>query len=316
MVWSVIEPGEPEGVEAAAEADDAEAAVEADDPEAAVEADDAEPAVEADRGADPAESAAGHGGHPRQVAAPGHHDDGGHPRHPGHVGDQTRARILDVALELIADRGFAATSTREIAERLGFTKAALYYHFRTKDDLLAAIVGTVMTDLETLVERGQGARTPEERRELVEGYVHLVQAHADLIRVLASDPSVKQSAGLHDAMPIFRRLGRPLAGADEPDAAQRIRVRAALMAIHGVLVYAQPGEDPEVSRAAAIDAACAVLGLPGARQGEHGDQGDRVDHDEQGDRGEREDHGDQGEQGERVDHGDQGEQGAQTERSQ
>ena len=306
MVWSVIEPGEPEGAEAAAEADDAEAAAEADDAEAAgepegaeaaAEADDAEAAGEADRGADPAESAAGHvghrqvaasghpdhGGHPRQVAASGHPDDGGHPRHPGHVGDQTRARILDVALELIADRGFAATSTREIAERLGFTKAALYYHFRTKDDLLAAIVGTVMADLETLVERGQGARTPEERRELVEGYVHLVQAHADLIRVLASDPSVKKSAGLHDAMPIFRRLGRPLAGADEPDAAQRIRVRAALMAIHGVLVYAQPGEDPEVSRAAAIDAACAVLGLPGARQGDRGDQGDQVDHDEQGD---------------------------------
>ena len=42
-----------------------------------------------------------------------------------HAGDQTRARILDVALELIADRGFAATSTREIAERLGVTKAAL-----------------------------------------------------------------------------------------------------------------------------------------------------------------------------------------------
>jgi AcrR family transcriptional regulator len=264
MVWSVIEPGEPEG---AAGANDAEAAAGADDAEAA------------ERGADPV-AVAGHVGDPRQVG--GHPDDGGHPRHPGHVGDQTRARILDVALELIADRGFAATSTREIAERLGLTKAALYYHFRTKDDLLAAIVGTVMADLETLAERGQGARTPEERRGLVEGYVHLVQAHADLIRVLASDPSVKQSAGLHDAMPIFRRLGRPLAGTDEPDAAQRIRVRAALMAIHGVLVYAQPGEDPEVSRAAAIDAACAVLGLPRARQGERGAHGERGDHGEQG----------------------------------
>ena len=56
---------------------------------------------------------------------------------PAH--DDTRARILKAALHLFAEHGFAGTSTREISERLGFTKAALYYHFRTKDDLLAAI---------------------------------------------------------------------------------------------------------------------------------------------------------------------------------
>ena len=39
--------------------------------------------------------------------------------------DETRDRILEVTLQLIADHGFAATSTREISERLGFTKAAL-----------------------------------------------------------------------------------------------------------------------------------------------------------------------------------------------
>ncbi len=183
--------------------------------------------------------------------------------HGAHAGDQTRARILDVALELIADRGFAATSTREIAERLGLTKAALYYHFRTKDDLLAAIVGTAMADLEALIQRGQGGLTPDERRDLVVRYVHMVETHAKLIRVLASDPSVKESAGLHDAMPMFRTLVHLLAGTDDPDTAQRTRVRAALTAIHGALVYAQPGDDPEVARATAIEAAWAVLGLSG-----------------------------------------------------
>src|SRR5262245_44199063 len=53
---------------------------------------------------------------------------------------ETRARILATAVELIAEKGFAATTTRELSERLGFTKAALYYHFRTKDDLLVALV--------------------------------------------------------------------------------------------------------------------------------------------------------------------------------
>jgi AcrR family transcriptional regulator len=48
----------------------------------------------------------------------------------------TRERILDVALELFTEQGYDKTSLREIAERLGVTKAALYYHFERKEDLL------------------------------------------------------------------------------------------------------------------------------------------------------------------------------------
>jgi AcrR family transcriptional regulator len=47
-----------------------------------------------------------------------------------------RERILDVALELFNEQGYDKTSLREIAERLGVTKAALYYHFERKEDIL------------------------------------------------------------------------------------------------------------------------------------------------------------------------------------
>jgi AcrR family transcriptional regulator len=180
--------------------------------------------------------------------------------HP-HPGDQTRARILQVALELIADRGYAATSTREIAERLGFTKAALYYHFRTKDDLLAALVAPVLGELEALIAEACADGSQDACRHLVVGYVDLVGRHADLIRVLASDPSVKESAGLHTAMPLFRRLVPLLAGTASPDGSQRARVRAALAAVHGALVPAQPDDDPEMLRSTAVEVACAALGL-------------------------------------------------------
>jgi AcrR family transcriptional regulator len=193
----------------------------------------------------------------------------GHGHGHAHAGDQTRARILSVALELIADHGFSATSTREIAERLGFTKAALYYHFRTKDDLLAALVGPAKAELGALIEGAADDGSPEARREFVVGYVDLVARHADLIRVLASDPSVKESAGLHTVVPLFRRLIPLLAGVDEPDTAQRTRVRAALSGVHGALVHAQPDDDAAVVRATAIDVACAALGLaPVARKKE------------------------------------------------
>src|ERR1700685_664601 len=48
----------------------------------------------------------------------------------------TRERILDIALELFAEQGYEKTSLRDIAERLGTTKAALYYHFERKQDIL------------------------------------------------------------------------------------------------------------------------------------------------------------------------------------
>lgn len=51
----------------------------------------------------------------------------------------TRDRILDVALDLFADQGYDGTSLREIAERLDVTKAAIYYHFESKDDILLAL---------------------------------------------------------------------------------------------------------------------------------------------------------------------------------
>src|SRR5271163_4609911 len=50
----------------------------------------------------------------------------------------TRERILDIALDLFIEKGFDKTSLREIAEKLGFSKAALYYHFASKDDILEA----------------------------------------------------------------------------------------------------------------------------------------------------------------------------------
>jgi AcrR family transcriptional regulator len=51
----------------------------------------------------------------------------------------TRERILDIALELFTTNGYETTSLREIAEHLGYSKAAIYYHFKSKDDILIAL---------------------------------------------------------------------------------------------------------------------------------------------------------------------------------
>ncbi len=52
---------------------------------------------------------------------------------------QTRERILDAALDLFVEKGYEATSLREIASQVGISKAALYYHFPSKGDILLAL---------------------------------------------------------------------------------------------------------------------------------------------------------------------------------
>ena len=59
---------------------------------------------------------------------------------PGPAGhDSTRARILWIALDLFTTQGYDKTSMRQIAERLGFSKVAIYYHFASKEDILMAL---------------------------------------------------------------------------------------------------------------------------------------------------------------------------------
>lgn len=185
--------------------------------------------------------------------------------HAAHSGEETRARILHVALELIADNGFAGTTTREIAERLGFTKAALYYHFHTKDELLEAILEPVLDEVETLVRAARDAARGGGRscapRRLLEGYVALVATHADLIRVLYNDPSVKQCSALLAVVPLFEAMVPLLADCDEPGTVERTRVRAALGAVHSAILHARPGDDADDVRQTAIESACGALGL-------------------------------------------------------
>ncbi|HTW03701.1 MAG TPA: TetR family transcriptional regulator [Streptosporangiaceae bacterium] len=61
------------------------------------------------------------------------------PARDDQAGPSTRERILDVAMDLFTDQGFDATSMREIAERLGISKPAIYYHFASKEEILMAL---------------------------------------------------------------------------------------------------------------------------------------------------------------------------------
>ena len=76
--------------------------------------------------------------------------------HAGRRGD-TRARIQQVALKLFAEQGYERTSLREIAERLGVTKAALYYHFKSKEDIVRSFTEDYFARLDALIHDAHSA---------------------------------------------------------------------------------------------------------------------------------------------------------------
>jgi AcrR family transcriptional regulator len=179
--------------------------------------------------------------------------------------EDTRSRILDVARELFATHGFAKTSTRELSERLGFTKAALYYHFRTKDELLAALVEPAIAELRRLLDQAPDRITTPVRRMALEGYVDLVAANQDLVRVISQDPAALQSPALADVPVVYDRLMRLLSGSDNPGVVELTRSRAALACVDAGMSRAAETDDMDSVRYATVLAACGALGIPAPR---------------------------------------------------
>src|ERR1700744_3270312 len=106
----------------------------------------------------------------------------------------TRSRAQKVALELFAEQGYEKTSLREIAERLGVTKAALYYHFKSKEDIVHSFTDDYFAELDALLEWAKDQPPGEARRhELLDRYVGVVLASNEVFRFLEQNRASVQS---------------------------------------------------------------------------------------------------------------------------
>src|SRR5215475_12390494 len=98
-------------------------------------------------------------------------------------GRDTRARLRELSLQLFAEQGYEKTSLREIAEHLGVTKAALYYYFKSKEDIVRSLVEDYVADLDELIAWGKAQpRTAATRAEIVRRYLGVVAGGAELFR--------------------------------------------------------------------------------------------------------------------------------------
>ena len=149
--------------------------------------------------------------------------------HAGRRGD-TRARIQQVALELFAEQGYERTALREIAERLGVTKAALYYHFKSKEDIVRSFTEDYFARIDALVDWGReqppGARTAQ---ELLSRYITIVMESGEVFRFLERNQATIHGTedGKHRFTQFRPRLKALMEIITGPDAPPRARIRAA-----------------------------------------------------------------------------------------
>ena len=90
--------------------------------------------------------------------------------------DRTKARILAATDALFGERGFDATSTRDIAERSGVNKALIHYHFHAKEDLLGVLLDGYYERLTVKLLTAFG-----QRPTLVEQVEDVLDAYADFL---------------------------------------------------------------------------------------------------------------------------------------
>jgi AcrR family transcriptional regulator len=170
----------------------------------------------------------------------------------------TRTRIQRVGLRLFTENGYEATSLREIAEQLGVTKAALYYHFKSKDEIIGSLLDARSVKVDELITWGEAQpRTVETRRELVRRYSAMLrdEDHQSLIRFFERNQTsmAQHPAGTNMREQMFRlrelfvEPGTPLT--------DQVRSSMAIFVLHSVHFIVR---DPAVTEEERNDAALSV----------------------------------------------------------
>jgi AcrR family transcriptional regulator len=187
--------------------------------------------------------------------------------HDRENGRDTRSRLRELALQLFAEQGYEKTSLREIAEQLGVTKAALYYYFKSKEDIVRSLVEDYVAELDQLIAWGKTQpRTAGTRAEIVRRYLHIVANGTAVFRMLhQNQAAVSSLAAAKERGELFReRMDALVDLLTEPGASLRDQVRAAscLMSVSFCCMHYQDrASSPAELEAALLDVA---LGLADA----------------------------------------------------
>jgi AcrR family transcriptional regulator len=153
--------------------------------------------------------------------------------------EDAREAIRDAAVELFVAGGYGATSLEDIARRVGLTRQAALYHFRTKEDLLRSVVDPYLDEVTALLDPIEVSDPPTEaeRRATLTALVDVLVAHRGVVSLLSRFTTATTIAGLGPRLvEIGSRMRTVLVGsAVATDPAVRIRAYSATAALIGVM---------------------------------------------------------------------------------
>jgi AcrR family transcriptional regulator len=154
----------------------------------------------------------------------------------------TRERILDISLELFTSQGYDKTSLRQIAERLGFSKAAIYYHFASKEEILLALhLRLHEFGREALAQLDSTEATPEVWASLLDRMIEQMLSQRALFifheRNQAAIENLHQERHEADHDDLQMRFRQALSNQELPIEV-RVRMACAIGAVMGSIAFA------------------------------------------------------------------------------
>jgi AcrR family transcriptional regulator len=125
------------------------------------------------------------------------------------VGERlSKAAVAERALRLGDEEGLEAVTVRRLAQELGVTPMALYWHFKNKDELLLGIVDHVLTGVRA--DRDAGDSWRRQLRAMLEALVAVMRAHPclpDLLHAVDKSQAASFSRATDDALTLLAQAG-------------------------------------------------------------------------------------------------------------
>lgn len=167
-----------------------------------------------------------------------------------------------MARVLFAARGYRATSMQAIADEVGITKAALYYHFESKEDILHQLTVPLLDELETALAEAESCHSAEAVRwRAIEGYVDVHLRHRHTLTMLVKDMTLLVQAPVADRFRAAIALANELVAGPGGGLEQRVRASQVVAGLADPVVLFRD-EPAERLRTLILDGARALLGEP------------------------------------------------------
>lgn len=159
---------------------------------------------------------------------------------------ETRERILEVAAKLFVERGFEATSVRDIAAAIGISNPSLYHHFSSKSALLEQLLAEPLARSQRAVQEASLLSGQARTRRIVMGLLEALEVHNGVaVTALrqAGSTELSEHALAAETRPMVYGLLLPEMAEDDADLRVRMLVGAVERVVVELMLAADTGDD-------------------------------------------------------------------------